>query len=134
MEKPLDTTTIAQAKAAQPDLKVFGDGDAWKLICKASSASGGWMKSTKAMEVSSGMGCLVQVTSEFRSKDGEVTACAEAVTYVPRVSLVCRRAEDGSVVERRLLNSQEDIAPDGWEFENPTDDLDEEDDESSDEE
>jgi len=60
------------------DLKIVGDGDAWKLLCKASSGEQEWMKSTKAMEIE-GAGCLVQVTTQQGAQ------IAEAVTFVPGV-------------------------------------------------
>lgn len=84
MEKTLDNENIAQAKQADPTLKVFGNGDAWKLICKASSTEQGWMKSTKAMQV--GDGCLVQVTTQQKNPDGS-WAIAEALAFVPGISI-----------------------------------------------
>lgn len=117
--KPLNTTTIAEAKAAQSDLQVFGDGDLWKLICKASSKSAGWMKSTKAMEIEPGAGCLVQVTTEFRDANGKVAAIAEAVTFVPDCGVACRRNKDDKVIERRLMSTTESVLPiGGWDWEN----------------
>jgi len=84
-KKPLDNTNIEEAKTKTSDLKVFGNGDLFQLIGKASSKEQGWMKSTKAMVT--GNGCVVQVTTEFRNKDGEVIACAEALTFVPNVAV-----------------------------------------------
>jgi hypothetical protein len=75
-------TDVSGAKANVPDLKVFGNGDAWQLLCKASSQTEGWMKSTKAMSV--GGGAIVQVTTQQRNPDGSY-AIAEAITYVPGV-------------------------------------------------
>ena len=63
-----------------PDIRVTGDPDMWKLICKASSARGGWMRSTKAMKVDGGT--LYQVSTEHRD-GGVVLACAEALAFVP---------------------------------------------------
>lgn len=34
-----------------PDITFFGNGDAWRLLSKASSKKEKWMKSTKAMEI-----------------------------------------------------------------------------------
>jgi len=62
------------------DLEQFGNPDGWKLICKASSQSQKWMKSTKAMDI--GVGCLVQVTTQ---NDGNI---AEAVTFVPSICVM----------------------------------------------
>lgn len=83
--KSLSNTSIADVKATTSDVQVFGNGDLFQLICKASSKSQGWMKSTKAMDT--GNGCVVQVTSEFRNAAGEVVQCAEAITFVPGVRI-----------------------------------------------
>lgn len=81
-EKTLGNSDINGARKNVPDIEVYGDGDLWKLLCKASSQSEGWMKSTKAMPV--GNGCLVQVTTQQRNPDGSY-ALAEAITFVPGV-------------------------------------------------
>lgn len=101
MPKALDNTNIADAKAKTSDLKVWGNGDAWQLICKASSESEGWMKSTKAMRVSD-LGCLVQVTTEKRNSNGS-TSLAEAVTFVPRATVEPVLRHDGVLIGRRLV-------------------------------
>jgi hypothetical protein len=67
--KTLDNTTADQAKNQISDLKIWGDGDMFKLICKASSKKEGWMKSTKAMEIP-GVGCVVQVTTQQKQESG----------------------------------------------------------------
>lgn len=79
--KTLNVTNIAEAKKKINDIKVTGDGDMFKLLCKASSESEGWMKSTKACEIQ-GAGCLVQVTTQQGDN------VAEALTFVPRVKIV----------------------------------------------
>lgn len=79
--KTLNVTNIAEAKVKIKDIKVTGDGDMFKLLCKASSESEGWMKSTKACEIQ-GAGCLVQVTTQQGDN------VAEALTFVPRVKIV----------------------------------------------
>lgn len=61
------------------DVRFFGNPDAWRLICKASSESEGWMKSTKAMELPNG--CLIQVTTQQGDN------VAEAVTFVPDIRI-----------------------------------------------
>ena len=76
-EKSLDVTS---SKDFGSDVKVFGDPDTWQLLCKASSASEGWMKSTKVMDLPDGT--LVQVTTQQRNPDGSY-AVAEAIAYVP---------------------------------------------------
>ena len=56
--------------------------DSFELLFKVSGPGG--TKSTKAMNT--GAGCIVQVTSQQRNKDGSY-AIAEALTYVPGVSV-----------------------------------------------
>ena len=66
------------------DVVIYGNVDAWELLCKASSEKEGWMKSTKAMNVRNG--CLVQVTTQQRNPDGSYSL-GEALTFVPSVSI-----------------------------------------------
>jgi hypothetical protein len=61
--KTLHNSTVSGAKQNVNDLVIFGNGDTFKLICKASSKKEGWMKSTKAMQID-GVGCLIQVTTQ----------------------------------------------------------------------
>lgn len=84
-EKTLDNVNIATAIKAVSDIKVVGDGDLWKVLCKASSVSEGWMKSTKAMEVPGG--CVVQVTTHQKNADFSHSV-AEALTFVPGVVII----------------------------------------------
>lgn len=83
-EKTLHNSTISGARKNVKDLAVVGNGDMFRLLCKASSQEEGWMKSTKAMEVPGG--CVVQVTTQQRNPDGSY-AVAEAVTFVPGVKI-----------------------------------------------
>ena len=76
------------------DLKVYGDGDTWRLLCKASSTDEGWMKSTKVCNAPGG--CVVQVTTQQLNHDG-TSAVAEALTYVPGVQI------DITVEPRKLV-------------------------------
>ena len=78
--KLMDITEVKGATANISDLKIFGNGDTFQIICKASSAAQGWMKSTKAMQID-GVGCVVQVTTQ---QGGNV---AEAITFVPGVKI-----------------------------------------------
>ena len=78
MNKTLHNSTVSKAKENVSDLVVYGNGDTFQLICKASSKKEGWMKSTKAMEIR-GSGCVVQVTTQ----QGE--SVAEALVFVPGV-------------------------------------------------
>ena len=83
--KTLHNSTISGARQNVKDIKVVGNGDMFRLLCKASSQEEGWMKSTKAMEVP-GRGCVVQVTTQQRNLDGTY-AVAEALTFVPDVKI-----------------------------------------------
>ena len=93
-EKSLQNTTAGDAHKNVSDLIVWGDGDMFKLLCKAHSKEEGWMKSTKAMEIH-GVGCVVQVTTQQGDN------VAEAVCFVPGVE-ICPHMEDGFVVSRSL--------------------------------
>ena len=84
--KTLHNSDVSGAKKNVKDLSVVGNGDMFKLLCKASSQAEGWMKSTKAMEVS-GIGCVVQVTTQQRNIDGSY-AVAEALAFVPGVRIL----------------------------------------------
>ena len=96
--KALDNTDIKDVKKTTSDVKVFGDGNLFKLLSKASSVSQGWMKSSKAMFT--GTGCVVQVTTEITNPDGS-KSIAEALTYVPNTKIV-EYVEDGVCKGRRL--------------------------------
>tara|TARA_R110000796_G_scaffold148150_1_gene265006 strand:- start:361 stop:666 length:306 start_codon:yes stop_codon:yes gene_type:complete len=82
--KTLHNSTVSGARVNVKDIKVVGNGDTFRLLCKASSEAEGWMKSTKAMEVVGG--CVVQVTTQQRNAD-LTYSLAEAVTYVPGVKI-----------------------------------------------
>ncbi len=101
--KTLSNTDAKGAHAQVPDLEIWGDGDMFKLLCKASSGKEGWMKSTKAMAVP-GLGVVVQVTTQQREdpagKPGTY-AVAEAVCFVPSTYII-EHVKDGKVVGRRL--------------------------------
>jgi len=84
-EKTLHNSTVSNAKENVKDIEIVGNGDMFKLLCKASSQEEGWMKSTKACQVWGG--CIVQVTTQQRNPDGSY-AVAEALTFVPNVSIV----------------------------------------------
>ena len=88
--KTLHNSEVSGAKKNVPDLIVYGDGDLFKLISKASSAAEGWMKSTKAMQVAHGV--VIQVTTQ------QWDEVAEALCYVPGVSVI-GNAEDGWHIE-----------------------------------
>jgi len=93
-EKILDISEVKQAKDNISDLNVYGDGDTFALLCKASSQKYGWMKSTKVCNLVGG--CIVQVTTQQRNPDGSY-AVSEALTYVPGVNM------DTSAEPRKLV-------------------------------
>ena len=95
--KTYHNTDASGAKENVSDIVFFGDGDTFKLICKASSQKEGWMKSTKAMEIE-GVGCVVQVTTQQWSN------IAEALTFVPNVKIEEIKDENGMVMSRKLIS------------------------------
>jgi len=80
-EKTLDITDVKGAKKKISDIKVFGNGDLFQLIAKASSQGEGWMKSTKAMEVK-GLGVTLQVSTQQGDN------VAEALTFIPGAKII----------------------------------------------
>lgn len=83
-DKNLGIENVEQAKTQISDVKVYGNGDTFALLCKASSESQGWMKSTKVCNVYGG--CIVQVTTQQKNPDGSY-AIAEALSYVPHMHI-----------------------------------------------
>lgn len=79
--KDLTVTSISDAKTKISDIQVVGNGDLWQLLCKASSKEGGWMKSTKAMNIH-GFGVALQVTTQQGDQ------VSEALTSIPNVKIV----------------------------------------------
>lgn len=84
--KTLHNSDVSGARVNVKDIKVVGNGDTFKLLCKASSENEGWMKSTKAMEIPR-IGCIVQVTTQQRNDDGTYSI-AEALTFVQGTKIV----------------------------------------------
>jgi hypothetical protein len=84
--KTLDNINIKDAKSKVSDIKVFGNGNLFELLSKASSKEQGWMKSTKAMQIESG-GCVIQVTTQQKNPNGSYSI-AEALTFVPNVKIM----------------------------------------------
>ena len=80
MSKELGIVNIEDAKAKISDIVVFGNGDTFQLISKASSKSQGWMKSTKAMEIV-GVGVVLQVSTQQGDN------VAEALQFIPNVKI-----------------------------------------------
>lgn len=78
--KTLHNSNISGTKKNVPDVQKVGNGDMFRLLCKASSKTENWMKSTKACEIP-GVGCIVQVTTQQGDN------VAEAVCFVPGVGI-----------------------------------------------
>ncbi|WP_049817013.1 hypothetical protein [Paenibacillus polymyxa] len=95
--KNLSIENIKDAKEKISDIKAIGDGDTFSLLCKASSESQGWMKSTKVCNLHNG--CLVQVSTQQRNPDGSY-AVAEALTFVPDVNMKVVQFADNSKVNK----------------------------------
>lgn len=74
--KTLDANNTADAAGKVSDVQVFGNPDLWQLVCKASSKSQGWMKSTKALALP-GYGVVLQVSTQ------QGDHVAEALCFVP---------------------------------------------------
>lgn len=83
-EKTLNMTNVEEVKKNISDVEVYGDGDTFALLCKASSKSQGWMKSTKVCNTE--FGCIIQASTQQRNPDGSYSV-AEALTYVPNMML-----------------------------------------------
>lgn len=96
--KSLGNTDADGTKKNVSDVVFFGDGDTFKLICKASSKSQGWMKSCKAMEILN-VGCVIQVTTQ---QDSNV---AEALIFVPDTKIVTQYEDDLVTVKGRAIIS-----------------------------
>jgi hypothetical protein len=81
--KSLSNTNMDDLQNTTPDVQVHGNPGAWICVCKASSKSQGWMKSTKVFPINNSFvaGCLVQVSTELR---GHV---AESVCWAPGTKL-----------------------------------------------
>lgn len=96
MSKTVSNTSAADTAAKVKDVKFFGNGDTFKLLCKAWSEEEEWMKSTKAMEIP-GVGCVVQVSTQNED------LVAEAVTFVPGVKIQESYNAEGIVISRELV-------------------------------
>jgi len=96
--KTLDIKNTKELKEKVNDIKVFGDPDTWKLISKASSASQGWMKSTKGMEIY-GLGVVLQVSTQQGDN------VAEAVTFIPGAGIE-NILKDERVVGRQIVKDK----------------------------
>lgn len=86
-EKTLDVVNGADLANKVSDVVVFGDPDTWMLLCKASSKSQGWMKSTKVMNVPGGV--VLQVTTQ------QGQSVAESLCLIP--GAIATKAADGTV-------------------------------------
>ena len=98
MGKTLGNNDSNGTRKNVPDVQFWGDGDTWKLICKAWSEEEDWMKSTKAMEIP-GVGCLVQVTTQNEELP------SESVVFVPGIRIEETKDDEGNVTARQLVKA-----------------------------
>ena len=99
--KSLGNTDTNGAKKNVSDLVTFGNGDLWKLICKASSEKEGWMKSTKAMTVHGGV--IIQVTTQQINPDGSYSLTDSLSGLIEGASIKERKDGEGNVVSRQIV-------------------------------
>lgn len=97
--KTVNVTDSEDLKEKVSDVELFGNPDSWKLICKASSKKEGWLKSTKAMEVS-GIGCFVQVTTQSGRE------VAEALCFQERIRIQENFEEDKETGKKVLVSRE----------------------------
>jgi len=88
--KTLENTKASQAKDNVSDIGFYGDGDTFKCISKAWSKTQGWMKSTKALNVPTGV--VVQVSTQQGDN------VAEAVCFIPGCKVVAKGEEHYEIV------------------------------------
>ena len=84
--KTLHNSEASGTKKNVPDVIVYGEEDLFKLLSKASSKEEDWMKSTKGMDV--GTGVMVQVSTQQGDN------VAEALCFIPGARLE-GNAKDG---------------------------------------
>ena len=95
-KKPVGNTDAKRATENVRDIEFWGNGDNFKLICKASSKEEGWLKSTKAMQIGK-IGCIVQVTTQQGDQ------VAEALTFVPGAKIKEHFDEKENITSRELV-------------------------------
>ena len=78
IHKTLNVTSSEDLKQKVSDVEIFGNGDLFKLVAKASSKSQGWMKSTKCLNLPTG--ALIQVSTQNHEN------VAEALQFIPNVN------------------------------------------------
>src|SRR6266550_618354 len=81
VETPKIVSNIDVSSTKVTDVVMFGNCDSFQLLCKASSKSENWMKSTKAYQIN-GVGCVIQVTTQ------QGLNISEALCFVPGASIV----------------------------------------------
>jgi len=85
-DKTLNNKSFKDTLANVPDVELHGNGDLFELISKCSSKKEGWMKSTKAMQVSKGV--VIQVSTQNKGN------IAESLVFVP--DAVIMTGDDGN--------------------------------------
>lgn len=79
-EKSLDVTDMDNLKEKVNDVKIHGNPGHWVCLCKGSSESQGWMKTTKAANVEGGV--VFQTETQQRNPNGSY-ALSQAVVFIP---------------------------------------------------
>lgn len=99
-EKTLKNSEVSGATKNVSDLVTVGNGDSFRLLCKAYSLEEGWMKSSKAYF--DGRGCFVQVTTQQKNQDGTYSL-AEALSYSPGVHIVADKNQGRKLAPMSLI-------------------------------
>lgn len=89
MNKTLSNTTENQTQEQVKDVQFWGLPNMWKLISKAWSEEEGWMKSTKAMQLPTGV--LIQVSTQQGDN------IAEALQFIPHLEISAFDKNDNEV-------------------------------------
>ena len=85
IHKTLNVTSSEDLKQKVSDVEIFGNGDLFKLVAKASSKAQKWMKSTKCLNLPTG--ALIQVSTQ------NCENVAEALQFIPNVNYNFNKSE-----------------------------------------
>jgi len=99
MIKSLDRPSTVDVVPVE-SVTTFGNINTWQLITEVTSTS--CTKTTKAMELK-GIGCVVSVSTEIRNVDGQVIACSESTTFVPKTRIEVITDKSKTVIARNIV-------------------------------
>ena len=91
--KPVDVTSTDDARKKVSDIEVVGNPDVWQLICKTSSKSQSWMRSTKAMDIP-GLGVVLQCSTQSLGYNP-----AEAMCFIPGARIVMTKSGEKLIMK-----------------------------------